>query len=81
MEAAVRIEPGAGSLREKVLRAFVEQGDAGFTDEDGIWVTGIPASTYRPRRIELVTMGWLRDSGRTRATRSGRKASVWVLVG
>lgn len=80
-----------GELKMRVLSAIKKQGAVitngepwgtvgGLTDEEGIEVTGIPASTYRPRRVELVEAGWVRDSGTTRKTKSNRRATVWVSL-
>lgn len=75
-EAARQIEPVRGTLRARVLDAIREGG--GYTDEEGMGILEMPASTYRPRRVELVEAGLVRDSGQTRDTKSGRKAVVWV---
>jgi hypothetical protein len=77
-EAAERIEPTAGTLRRKVLdymRVVREATDERMQDE-----LRLNPSTQRPRRIELVASGHLRDSGRTALTKSGRKAVLWEIV-
>lgn len=79
-EAAEAIAPVAGTLRARVLEVHQVAEEHGLTDEEGIDVTGMSASTYRPRRVELVDDGWLRESGVTRPTRSGRQAVVWVAT-
>ena len=79
-DAAAAIKPHAATLRLKVRDAILSAAD-GLTDEEGIDATGIPASTYRPRRVELVLAGRVADSGRTRPTKSGRKATVWTPIG
>ncbi len=76
--ASYAIEPKADTLRRVVLEYIRSRGPAGATDEEGIDATGIPASTYRPRRVELLVPGLVIDSGRTRLTRSRRKAVVWT---
>ena len=76
--AAGRIEPLRPNLQAVVLENLVAAGEWGQTDEEGINRTGIPASTYRPRRIELVEANRVLDSGRTRLTKSRRAAVVWV---
>lgn len=73
--AAVAIAPDSSRLRAQVLAAIREHG--GLTDNQGIYLTGLSPSTYRPRRIELVQRGLVVDSGETRLTDSGRKAVVW----
>lgn len=80
-DAAEAIRPEAANLRAKVYAAICNAGRDGLTDEEGIERTGLPPSTYRPRRVELVTGGMVVDSGRTRKTASGRKAGVWVATG
>lgn len=65
---------------EYLTQPIVKGTFGGLTDEqlqDGL---GMNPSTQRPRRIELVAMGFVRDSGEVRKTRSGSKAVVWVPV-
>ena len=71
----------APSQRERVLRAIQMVGRLGATDEEIQIALNINPSTQRPRRIELMDDGLVRDSGTTRRTRSGRRAVVWVAVG
>lgn len=78
--AAAAIEPNAGTLRAIVLEFLREMGAHGATDEElQSWLV-INPSTERPRRIELVQRGLVVDSGRTRKTRAGRNATVWVAA-
>lgn len=79
-EAAVAIEGSAGTLRHQVWGFLVGRGDAGATDEEIQNMLELNPSTQRPRRIELVNGGLVRDSGRTRLTQSRRKATVWEIV-
>jgi len=78
VEAAQAIEPRAATLRRRVLDYLRECGGRGATDEEMQLHLGMNPSTQRPRRIELVEAGFVRDSGATRQTQSGRKAVVWV---
>lgn len=78
--AALAIRSDAQRLRDAVFAAIREAGADGLTDEEGILQTGIAASTYRPRRGELVAYTRVRDSGKTRRTHSGRQAVVWVAA-
>ncbi len=73
--AAAAMASDTSRLRGLVLREILTAG--GLTDEEGIDATGLSPSTYRPRRVELVERGQVRDAGRTRPTRSGRKAVIW----
>lgn len=76
--AARRIEARRSSLRQRVIDAILVNG--GLTDEEGIRITEMSPSTYRPRRIELVELNAVEDSGLTRKTKSGRSAVVWRAV-
>lgn len=38
-------------------------------------------STLRKRRCDLVTLGYLRDSGKRETNRNGRQMIVWELIG
>lgn len=78
--AAVAIAPNARTLRGQVYDLLVERGQHGATDEEMQTLLNMNPSTQRPRRGELVTDGRVADSGRTRATRSGRSAVVWVAL-
>ena len=41
----------------------------------------MPASTERPRRVELVRGGLVRDTGARARTHSGRRAVLWAANG
>jgi hypothetical protein len=75
--AGKSIEPHSNTLRWHVLRAIRAAGDLGCTDEELQTSLALNPSTERPRRIELVMAGLVEDSGGTRATESGRQATVW----
>jgi predicted transcriptional regulator len=79
-EAAERIAPAAPTLRDRVLGVLRAAGLEGLTDEEITLRLGMSPSTQRPRRIELVAAGLVRDSGRTRHTASGRRATVWIAT-
>ena len=64
--------------RAAVLQAIRDAGAEGLTDEKGTEVSGIEPNTYRPRRIELMEQNLIVDSKKTRLTRSGRSATVYV---
>lgn len=77
--AALSVEPHVDSWRGRVLAEYRAALD-GLTDEEVQRRLNLNPSTERPRRIELVEGGWLRDSGRTRLTASDRKAVVWEYI-
>lgn len=76
--AAEEAKPSAATLRGRVREFLRTNGPA--TDEQIQDALGMNPSTQRPRRIELVTAGFVRDSGKTRKTASGRSATVWEAV-
>jgi len=78
--AADGIAPVSGELRRRVYEHLVGRGEDGATDEEMQGALAMGASTQRPRRIELVELGLVKDSGRTRRTKSGRSAVVWVAA-
>ena len=79
-DAAKAIEPKAGTLRAKLLDELRHFPEIGLTDQEMQDLTNMDPSTQRPRRIELHKAGLIEDSGKTRATASGRQAVVWVAV-
>lgn len=76
-EAAEEIRENAGTLRANVLNLLRQ---ISLTDEEIQIRLGMNPSTERPRRIELVQSGKVRDSGITRRTRSRRSATVWEVT-
>lgn len=78
IEAAESMVPECATLRRAVLAAVRAAGEDGLTDEEVQDRLAMSGSTQRPRRRELEKAGLVRDSGRTRQTRSGRNAVVWV---
>ena len=73
-EAARSVRPHRERMADTVLAAISLRA---MTDEELVEMTGLSPSTVRPRRVELVEAGLVRDSGERRPTRSGRKAVVW----
>jgi hypothetical protein len=77
-EAAESIKPDASELRRRVLAYLRGRGEDGATDEEMQDALGMGGSTQRPRRRELELAETVRNSGRTRRTKSGRNAVVWI---
>lgn len=77
--AASSVTVAAQSMRAALLRRLRASGLSGMTDEEMQHALGMNPNTQRPRRRELVLLGAITDSGRTRPCRSGRAASVWIL--
>lgn len=77
--AADRALPKAGTKRAMVLEC-IKRHPIGLTDEQIQWQLDMPANTQRPRRVELVKAGLVKDSGKTRLTEGGDLAVVWVVA-
>lgn len=78
--AAIAIESMAVTLRGEVYRFLLSRGEHGATDDEMQRFMYMNPSTQRPRRIELVEKGLVKDSGETRPTRSRRAAAVWIAI-
>jgi len=78
VEAAARVLPHTGTARRRVLDAIQSAGSSGMTDDELVAALEMNPNTERPRRKELVEMGWVRDSGLRRDTAGGSKAIVWA---
>lgn len=76
--AAISMLDTSDSLRALVYR-YIAQAADGATDEEMQRSLQINPSTQRPRRVELVELGVVKDSGCVRKTLSNRDAVVWVV--
>lgn len=79
-EAAARIEPAAGTLRAQALDYIRACGEIGATDEEIQLALSMNPSTQRPRRQELEKLGMILRTSRTRPTRSGRSAVIFIAT-
>lgn len=82
--AAESVEPKLNAQQRELLERMRTEAH-GFTDDELLAYAEsgslrISTNGVRARRAELVRKGLLRDSGRTRFTRSGRLATIWVLA-
>lgn len=75
--AAESVKGFVNAMRARVL-AYLEANPSGATDEEIATALNMEGNTERPRRIELMTMGLVKDSGKKRKTRKGRLAAVWI---
>jgi len=79
--AALAVMPKTGTVRSEVLVEIARSRHGLTQPELETLLDGRAApSSVRTRCNELVTGGWVKDSGRTRHTRSGLEAKVWVLT-
>lgn len=78
--AALSAEPTAGTKRAIALAFLRGRGLVGATDEEMQELIPLTPNTQRPRRVELVKGKFVVDSGRTRKTRGGDEAVVWVAA-
>lgn len=77
--AAISISGNAKSMRGQV-ESYLRNHPSGATDEQMAIDLSMKQSTQRPRRIELVEAGIVKDSGRKSRTSSKRLAVVWVYA-
>lgn len=78
--AQASAQPKAGTKRALVLAFIRGRGADGATDEEIQRDLPMGPNTERPRRVELVDAGLIRDSGRRRETLGGAMAVVWVAA-
>lgn len=72
--------PNARRLRDRIFQFIRQQGPKGATDGEIQEALSLSGDSERPRRGELVDAGEIVFSGRTRPTRSGEPAKVWILA-
>jgi hypothetical protein len=77
-EAFESIDPS--HLRTKVLDSIRASGRAGRTCDEVEEMLAMSHQTASARVNELAKLALIVDSGRKRKTRSGRGATVWVVV-
>lgn len=77
-DAAASMDGVALTIRDRVF-AWIESQSDGATDDEIELALEQRHQTASARRRELVLQGKIVDSGRTRLTSSGRKATVWVV--
>lgn len=78
-EAAAIVTPRLNELQRQLLEYFQACGEDGSTDEEATLKLGWNPSTIRPRRVELLAAKLIKDSGKTRKTKSRRAAVVWQI--
>lgn len=78
-DAAQSLINDLGRLELLVFTLVQRAGILGMTDDELEEKSQLAHQTISARRRELVLKGRVRDSGVRRQTRSGRKATVWVL--
>jgi hypothetical protein len=75
--AADSLSPATLNAMQRRVYEFLKwRGATGATDEEMQSEIPMPASTQRPRRVELARKGLIVECG-TRRTTSGRMAVVW----
>lgn len=81
--AAKAIKLRSGTQRAAVLLELFEanvSGRSGMCDEELQFALEMGASSERPRRVELVRMGYVEDSTVRTRTTSGQEAVVWGIT-
>lgn len=78
LAAAISIAGNTGRLHLRIIN-YLKLHPEGATDEQIAIDLDLKQNTQRPRRIELVEQGKVKDSGRKGKTTSKRSAVIWVL--
>lgn len=78
--AAASAAPRAGSKTRLVLDFLREQGDYGATADEAAARLGLLIQSVTARMHDLARRGLIVRAGRTRPTRSGRAAEVWIAA-
>ena len=78
--AADSLTPATLTAMQRRVYEFLKwRGATGATDEEMQLEIPMPASTQRPRRVELARKGLIVEGG-TRRTTSGRMAWIWRVA-
>jgi hypothetical protein len=77
-EAAESLTDDLGRLEGLVLNHIITRGEHGATDDELEVALGLSHQCASARRRTLVLKGLVKDSGRRRINRSGRRGAVWV---
>jgi predicted ArsR family transcriptional regulator len=75
--AADAMQPRAKTLRDRVLALLK---DGAFTTDEAAHILDKTVLAVRPRFSELLKMGLIMDTGRTRKNSSGISATVWRAI-
>jgi len=78
--AAKRIKQKSGTKRMLVLTLLKSIYPEGMTDQEMQDTLNMRNQTQNPRRLELLEMKWIEDSGETRPTEAGLGAIVWKYI-
>lgn len=79
LEAYHSVQASAPMRKERCY-GLIAQADDGLTDDEVEVITGWLHQSASATRRSLVLDGRLRDSGKKRRTRTGRRAIVWKAV-
>lgn len=79
IHAAEDVQPRAERHREIVLRIHAEHPE-GLTDFELAALMGVTQPSCGKRRLDLMRMGWIEDTGTTRPSPSGSAATVWAIT-
>jgi hypothetical protein len=79
LAGAERVAPVAGTHRAIILESFTGHPN-GLTYEEICLIVEMNYSRVGPRVRELVTDGFLRDSGLVRTTSTGSSQIIWITV-
>lgn len=72
-------EAGHEDIKGKILAVLEAQGDYGITADEFAKRLNVGVNTISGRFSQLAAESKIRRSGRTRPTRTGSQATVWVI--
>lgn len=78
--AARRVHLRTGTARRRVMEVLVDAQPWGLSDEDIADRLRMSLNTVRPRRVELVRAGYVRDSQDQTVTRTGCRSILWIAT-
>lgn len=78
--AAEAIKLRTGTARRRVMEIIALTLPWGISDEEIQSSLLMSANTQRPRRVELVRAGYVRDGGERTVTQSGTRSILWIAT-
>lgn len=78
--AAESVKPIFSAKAQELYEYILSCGSHGCTDQEAQLALGESGDSHRPRRDRLAAAGMIIRNGKTRPTKSGRPAEVWIAV-
>jgi hypothetical protein len=78
--AAEAIRLRTGTARHRVMEMIALTLPWGISDEEMQTQLAMSPNTQRPRRVELVRAGYVKDSGERTVTQTGARSILWIAT-